>query len=72
MIRSDVIRAWKDPAYRATLQADELALMPSHPSGVVSLADDELRDAAGVGRTVETTAWFCTLYTFLSRCCPGG
>jgi mersacidin/lichenicidin family type 2 lantibiotic len=72
MARTDVVRAWKDPAYRASLQADEFALVPSHPAGLVSVSDDELKDASGIGRTVETTAWFCTLYTFLARCCPGG
>jgi mersacidin/lichenicidin family type 2 lantibiotic len=28
-----VIRAWKDPAFRATLSAEVLALLPANPAG---------------------------------------
>ena len=43
MKRSDIIRAWKDTDYRATLTDEELAAIPEHPSGIVELPDNELR-----------------------------
>jgi len=46
MPKLDVIRAWKDEAYRATLMDSELALLPAHPSGAVELP---LADLAGAG-----------------------
>ena len=30
-----ILRAWRDPYFRATLSADELAGLPQHPSGEV-------------------------------------
>ena len=34
----DVIRAWKDPAYRHSLTAEQRALLPSHPAGAIELS----------------------------------
>ena len=42
MSKLDVIRAWKDEAYRATLMDPELAVLPAHPSGAVELPLDDL------------------------------
>ena len=64
----DVIRAWKDPLYRASLTADELAQLPPHPAGLIELSDDRLKAASGGALT---TAPECTSYTVgLRRCCP--
>ena len=70
MNKIDVIRAWKDPVYRATLSETELAALPMHPAGITDLNDDQLR-IAGAGE-VATTAPTCTAYTFLNwlSCCP--
>ena len=71
MIRVDVIRAWKDPSYRANLSADELALMPGHPSGLVELSDEDLKLASGLAGIPVTTYITCTESTFRRfRCCP--
>ena len=48
MSKLDVIRAWNDEAYRATLMDSELELLPAHPSGAVELPLDDL---AGAGAT---------------------
>ena len=66
----DVLRAWKDPLYRATLPEEVRASLPPHPAGLVELADEQLR-IAGNGE-VATTAPTCTAYTFLQwrACCP--
>jgi len=70
MRKVDVIRAWKDPAYRATLTAEELAQLPGHPSGALELPDEQLR--AVTGAIALTTAETCTEFTFRNwrRCCP--
>jgi len=49
MNRETIIRAWKDPTYRATLSASERAELPDHPAGqaVTELDDDALGDVAG-------------------------
>ena len=51
-----IIRAWKDPAFRASLSADERASLPESPSGRAlseldesELNDDPWRPAGGVG-----------------------
>jgi mersacidin/lichenicidin family type 2 lantibiotic len=71
MNKLDVIRAWRDPEYRATLSAEELSNL-SHPAGLIELSDEELERAAGLASLVSTTAQTCTEYTFrgFRRCCP--
>ncbi|HEX4962775.1 MAG TPA: mersacidin/lichenicidin family type 2 lantibiotic [Thermoanaerobaculia bacterium] len=70
MNKTDVIRAWKDPVYRATLSEEEQAALPQHPSGLTDLSDDQLVIAGA--SSVVTTAPNCTNYTFLNwrSCCP--
>ena len=46
MSKLDVIRAWKDEEYRAGLRESELAVLASHPAGLVELLPDNL-DSAG-------------------------
>jgi mersacidin/lichenicidin family type 2 lantibiotic len=69
MNKIDVIRAWKDPVYRATLSEDELSALPVHPAGLTELSDDQLRITSGAAITTAPT---CTNYTFLNlrECCP--
>lgn len=47
MMLNKVIRAWKDPEFRADLSEDELAALPENPAGAIELTDDELDLAAG-------------------------
>jgi mersacidin/lichenicidin family type 2 lantibiotic len=69
MNKADVIRAWKDPFYRASLSAEERALLPDHPAALVELDDEQLRSASGA---VLTTAMTCTEVSFnhFRSCCP--
>jgi mersacidin/lichenicidin family type 2 lantibiotic len=71
MNKNDIIRAWKDPAYRATLSEQERATLPLNPAGLADLSDDQLRIAGGAATQV-TTAPTCTMNTFLNwrSCCP--
>jgi mersacidin/lichenicidin family type 2 lantibiotic len=62
MNKTDLIRAWKDPIYRASLGAEELGALPAHPAGVVELSDEQLKAASG--SSIITTARTCTAYTF--------
>jgi mersacidin/lichenicidin family type 2 lantibiotic len=73
MSRIDVIRAWRDAEYRATLSAEELSRLPSNPAGLVELTDEELSRASGIDALPSTTAPECTMSTWNHgprRCCP--
>lgn len=61
MSKSEIVRAWKDPEYRAGLNDAGHAAMASSPVGAMGLGDDRLRRAARTSQL--TTAWFCTLNT---------
>jgi len=69
MNRVDVVRAWKDPLYRASLTAEERDCLPGHPSGIIELEDDLLKSVAAGALT---TAQQCTEFSFnnFRRCCP--
>jgi mersacidin/lichenicidin family type 2 lantibiotic len=71
MMNVDVVRAWKDPKYRRSLSAEQLECLPTNPAGRLELTDEQMRAASGLKgeAAIITTAWFCTLYTFLARCC---
>jgi mersacidin/lichenicidin family type 2 lantibiotic len=60
MSKADVIRAWKDPEYRASLGVSELAALPGNPAGAIELTDDDM-DGQEVG--FATTYWTCTCGT---------
>lgn len=47
MSRKDIIRAWKDPEYRASLSEAERARLPANPAGLLEAAEDELMAASG-------------------------
>jgi len=43
----DIIRAWKDEAYRNSLTDDQRAKLPPNPAGIMQLTDADLGAAAG-------------------------
>ena len=59
MSQLNVIRAWKDEEYRASLRDSELALLPAHPAGAVELPLDDL-DAAGANEDLVSYPGMCT------------
>ena len=67
---TNLLEPWR-PQYRRNLSRDQLALLPQNPAGQVQVDDQVLSAASGAGQELglQTTAWFCTLYTFLARCC---
>src|SRR3982750_4107709 len=42
MNKTDVIRAWKDPFYRASLSEEAQAALPQHPAGITELSEEQL------------------------------
>jgi len=67
MSEFDIIRAWKDPEYRASLSGSELAQLPENPAGVLELRDTDLSAVVG-GEGPEPDATACNLSW---SCCPG-
>ena len=65
-----IIRAWKDPAYRASLSAEQRAEVPENPSGtpVTELDDSELGDVNGGLLIVNTSPLLCRPNTVVARC----
>lgn len=65
----DIVRAWKDPLYRAGLSPEEQAQVPNHPAGLLELSDEQIRSVAGGALT---TAQTCTELSFhgFRACCP--
>jgi len=49
MSKKDIIRAWKDPEFRAGLNAKDRGRIPEHPAGMIELDADELTKVAGGG-----------------------
>jgi mersacidin/lichenicidin family type 2 lantibiotic len=69
MSHESIIRAWKDQSFRNGLSAEDLALMPENPAGLIELDDVQLQAAAGAMRprdlTVNNT---CTVDTYVCCC----
>lgn len=67
----NIIRAWKDPDYRRTLEIAELDFLPDHPAGDIVLSSPEFRDTIPEWMVPETD-YNCTYQcnTQDSRCQP--
>lgn len=46
MLHKDVIKAWKDPAYRNTLSPAERKSLPANPAGAIEISDEPVRNSA--------------------------
>ena len=62
----DVVRAWEDPAYRATLSSEDLARIPASPVGMSELDPSVLGEVGGAVKERSpypkepSTRLFCT------------
>lgn len=63
MTSDQVIRAWKDADYDASLDGDAALSLPAHPVGPIELADDALELGGGVAVATE--------YLETLGCCQG-
>lgn len=62
MSRDLIVRAWKNPQFRASLTPEQRALLPAHPAGA-ELNEDELRGVVGgLAPIPETDAYSCTFF----------
>ena len=58
MSKFEILRAWKDEDYFLSLSDAQRSALPAHPSGLIDLSDDELRNANGGS---QTTIEACTI-----------
>lgn len=54
----NIVKAWKDPSYRASLTAEERAQLPDNPAGATPLDIDQLTDTNG-GTVIPTGFLVC-------------
>jgi len=54
MSKEQIIRAWKDEAYRRSLSEAQRAQLPENPAGLIELDDAQLEAAAGGGKPLYT------------------
>src|SRR5919199_996646 len=52
MSHIDIIRAWKDEEYRASLSEAELAQLPENPAGLIEIADIDHMELADTAMAV--------------------
>ncbi len=64
MTGNQVIQAWKNEDYRSSLSAEQGAMLPDNPAGMIELSDADLSAVSG-GATFGGT---CECWTF--GCCP--
>lgn len=58
----EIVRAWKDADYLASLSMAQRAALPTHPVGGLELNDDDL-DAAAGGKPHNSSRAQCTPLT---------
>jgi len=65
MKRETIIRAWKDPEFRASLSTEERASLPECPAGpaFTELNERDLEDAVGGGAYYDFDGCICSPYT---------
>ncbi len=66
--KASIIRAWKDEEFRNSLSAEERALLPENPVGVVELSDDEIADVSGGLQLAAKPRWASFTGSWLCNC----
>ncbi len=46
-MKFDIVRAWKDAAYRASLSAQAQVMLPASPAGELELSEADLQAVSG-------------------------
>ena len=59
-MKFDIIRAWKDESYRASLSTQEQAMLPKNPAGALELGDAELETVQGATNICGWVSGGCT------------
>ena len=60
MSNRNIIRAWKNPAYRNSLSEAERAALPANPAGSIEISDEDLGKVAGGRPRTDTNV--CTMF----------
>lgn len=68
MTRDPVIRAWKDPRYRRSLGAAQLAALPAHPAGSATMAARQIEGKQKGGPPVSDRL-FTYIAMTVNTCC---
>jgi mersacidin/lichenicidin family type 2 lantibiotic len=65
MKRETIVRAWKDPEFRAGLTSEERSALPECPAGTAftELEEQELADAVGGAFNFEVDGCICSDWT---------
>jgi mersacidin/lichenicidin family type 2 lantibiotic len=69
MRKIDVVRAWKDEAYRLGLNEEERAQLPVNPAGIVDLSDADLMSVMGGAEIAPLDDGGCTCCCTCCTCC---
>jgi len=64
----EVVRAWKDQAYRDSLTTEQLAELPQHPAGVIEFGTPELDDESVFGPSAAGHCKFISKSTAQGHC----
>jgi mersacidin/lichenicidin family type 2 lantibiotic len=59
-MKFDIVRAWKDESYRASLSIQEQAMLPENPAGTLDLSDAELETIQGACNINGNVSGGCT------------
>ena len=66
MEKINIIKAWKDPKYRASLTQEQLESLPKHPAGVLGTKE---QDKVRGGNESE---WWGYFFTISAECNESG
>ena len=73
MRSEEIVRSWKDETYQLGLSAEEQALLPDNPAGMIELTDAELCGVDG-GTLITVFTCVCiptvTCFTCVPPFCP--
>jgi mersacidin/lichenicidin family type 2 lantibiotic len=72
MTKSNIIRAWKDEAFRLSLSEAERAMVPENPAGEISLEDLEYINGGIEGFDILEDGMRGTYKLLTMGCCPDG
>ena len=65
----DIVRAWKDADFRASLDGEDLSHLPENPAGVSELSDEDLQTVAGGTTWLCAITFFCVTYALSCMGC---
>lgn len=73
-MKLDIVRAWKDEAYRQGLNEEQLSTLPANPAGELELTDSQLTSVTGgsgggYGGGI-TQPSVCPRSSVSKSCCP--